>query len=192
MKEYQDGIVLYKAEQAEVWNKISVTDSVLKKYFSENKSKFEFPERVDISELHIDTDTLAAMVYDSLMHGVDFGDLATRYNDDADLKTKKGVRGPMSVDTDELTQAASKLKPGDYTEPFDDGSGKFAIVRLNGREPAREKSFEEAGAEVSNAYQEFESKRLEQDWLDRIKKNHPVKQHRESLRDAFSSPPIHQ
>jgi hypothetical protein len=64
--------------------------------------------------------------------------------------------------------------------------GGFAIIKLFGSEPAREKTFEEAGAEVSNAYQEAESKRLEQEWLSRIRERHPVKQNRELLPNAFS------
>jgi hypothetical protein len=42
---------------------------------------------------------------------------------------------------------------------------------------------------VSNAYQEFISKNLEKKWLERIKLKHPVKQNKDALVKAFTSPP---
>jgi peptidyl-prolyl cis-trans isomerase SurA len=187
MKEYEDGVVLYKAEQLEVWNKTSVTDSALKAFYAQNKTKFMFPERVNISEIHVDSDTLAAMIYDSLKHGVNFGDLAARYNDDSDLKAKRGSRGYQPVNTDDLTQHAASLPVGGFSEPLEKEGGGSVIIELIAKEPAREKTLEEAGAEVSNALQEDVSKRLEKDWLDRVKQKHPVIQYKEVLQNAFKS-----
>jgi peptidyl-prolyl cis-trans isomerase SurA len=189
MKDYQDGVVLYKAEQTEVWNKVTVTDSLLKKFYEENKSKFMFPERLEMSQIQLNSDTLAAMVYDSLTHGASFEALADRYNaEDADLKGKGGSRGLLPVTNDDLTEAASKLPIGEISEPIPMETIGFAIVRLNKKVPPSQKTFEEAGAEVSNTFQEYESKRMEQDWIDRIKKKYLVVEHKEVLRDAFSSP----
>ena len=188
MKEYTDGVVLYKAEQQEVWNRTVVTDTALKNYYAQNKSKFMFPDRVNISVIHFATDTLAALVYDSLKGGADFTEFADRYNEDPDLKSKHGALGLQPVDTDELTQKAAQLPIGEISDPVEMEEGGHAIVKVSAKEPKHEKTFEEAGAEVSNAYQEYESKRLEQQWLDRIKQKHPVKQSKEVLKDAFKSP----
>jgi hypothetical protein len=62
----------------------------------------------------------------------------------------------------------------------------YSLVRLDRREPAREKSFEEAGAEVSSAFQDYESKRLETEWLGSIRQEHPVVVHKEVLKNAFA------
>ena len=187
MKEYTEGVMLYKAEQTEVWNKTTVTDTALKMYFADNSRKFMFPERVNISEILFDSDTLAYMVYDSLQHGADFGELASRHNIDQDLKSKHGERGLLNAAIDEETKAASRLNIGQFSEPISLENGGFAIVKLIARQAAHQKSFEEAGAEVSNAYQDFESKRLEQVWVDRIKQKYPVMQYKEVLQEAFKS-----
>src|SRR5262249_38586673 len=81
MKEYNDGVILYKAEQLEVWNKTAVNDSALHAYYDQNKDKFMFPERVNVAELNVSTDSLAGKLYDSLSHGADFAVLANRYNE---------------------------------------------------------------------------------------------------------------
>jgi peptidyl-prolyl cis-trans isomerase SurA len=188
MKEYEDGVVLYKAEQNEVWNKVVVTDSILKSYFAEHKDKFMFPEKVTIGEIRFDSDTLAAVIYDSLKNGADFGDMAERHNTDEELKSKRGQRGPINSDTDDITREASKLKENSISEPLQLEIGVYAIVKLIAKEVARQKSFEEAGAEVSNAFQDYESKRLEKEWLDRIKQKYLVKQNRDVLQNAFVSP----
>ncbi len=186
LKEYQDGVVLYKAEQLEVWNKIAVSDSMLKQYFEHNRSKFQYPQRVDISQIHCDSDTLAAMVYDSLKNGADFGELAGRYNnDDPDIKAKNGERGLLAIDTDDITQRASQMEIGELSLPIEIEGGGAVIVKLNSKEPAKEKTFEEAGAEVSNSFQENESKRLEDDWLTRLRNKYLVQQFKEQLQNAF-------
>jgi peptidyl-prolyl cis-trans isomerase SurA len=185
MKEYDDGVVLYKAEQMEVWNKNMVSDSSLKSYYEQNKSKFMFPEKVNIAELYIDTDTLAAKLYDSLVHGADFSALVSRYEQDEELKAKGGERGLQSVDTDESTKLGSSLRVGEFSEPSPVEGGGFVILKLVAREPARQKTLEEAGAEISNAFQDSQSKLLEQQWLDRVRQRYPVKQYKERLADAF-------
>jgi len=187
MKEYTDGVVLYKAEQLEVWNKSSVTDSALRTYYEQNKSKFTFPERVNINEILLESDTLLVMLYDSLVHGADFKSLASRWNDDPDLKEKSGVRGFVNVDADELSKHAAMLNAGEFSEPIDLEQGGYAIVQLVAKEAPRQKTFEEAGAEISNAYQEYSSKQLEDAWIARVKQRHPVTQYKENLKKAFES-----
>ncbi len=187
MKEYTDGVVLYKAEQLEVWNKTTVTDSALKSFYEANREKFKFPEQVNINEIIFDSDTTALMIYDSLVHGGNFADLASRWNNDGGMRDKKGARGLVSVDADDATKRASTLKVGEFSEPIDIGHGNFAIVQLVGIEAPHDKTFEQAGAEVSNMYQEAESKRLEDAWLDKIRQRYPVRQYKENLKGAFQS-----
>jgi peptidyl-prolyl cis-trans isomerase SurA len=188
MSEYTDGIVLYKLEQTEVWNKTSVSDSSLKQYFAQNREKFMYPERLRVSEIYLEADTTALIVYDSLKHGADFTNLAKQWNEDPELKEKAGDKGFINADTDEIARKAVTLKPGGISEPFELENGSYAIIKLVAKDPARQKTFEEAGAEVSNAYQENESKMLEKEWVDRIRRKYVVKQNKELLRNAFTSP----
>jgi len=181
MADYRDGIILYKAEQLEVWNRITVTDSALQAYYDVHKTDFMFPAEVTFAEMNFDRDTLAFMVFDSLLQGADFSKLAAVYNFDDTLKAKGGMNVSQPEDLDEVTMAASALKIGEISEPLDVGNGLTMIIKLIAKTPARQKSFEEAGAELSNAYQDYEAKRLENAWLERIKLKHPVVQHREVL-----------
>jgi len=186
MADYRDGIILYRAEQLEVWNKVSVTDSALQVYYDAHKTDFMTPGNVTFAEMNFDQDTTAFMVYDSLMKGADFTTLAAVYNFHDSLKGAGGLNGPQSQDLDEVTELASTLQIGEISEPIDIGDGLTLIIKLVAKDPPRQKTFEEAGAELSNNYQDYEAKRMENAWLDRIKMKHPVVQHRELLRDAAS------
>jgi peptidyl-prolyl cis-trans isomerase SurA len=86
---------------------------------------------------------------------------------------------------DDRARRADSLAPGTVSAPFF-YKVAYSIVRLDRRDPARQKSFEEAGAEVSSAFQDYESKRLETEWLARIKQQHPVVVHKEVLNNAFA------
>ena len=187
MREYTDGVVLYKAEQLEVWNKTSVTDSALREFYEQNRDKFVFPEQVKVNEIVFDSDTTAMMIYDSLVHGADFAGLASRWNSDAKLRDDKGARGLVSADADSATRRATQLAVGQYSEPIEIDRGEYVIVQLLGKEAPHKKTFEEAGAEVSNLYQEYESKRLEESWIEKIKQRYPVRQYKENLKVAFQS-----
>jgi len=91
----------------------------------------------------------------------------------------------LAPSADDRARRADSLAPGTTSAPFFYKVG-YSLVRLDRREPAREKSFEEAGAEVSSAFQDYESKRLETEWLGRIRQEHPVVVNKEVLNNAFA------
>ncbi|MCJ7554023.1 MAG: hypothetical protein MUO34_09080, partial [Ignavibacteriaceae bacterium] len=59
------------------------------------------------------------------------------------------------------------------------------ILRLDVKEPSRIKTFEEARAEVSGAFQESESKRLEQEYIQRLKATYNPVINYDQLHKAF-------
>ncbi len=89
------------------------------------------------------------------------------------------------IDQDERSKMANQLQPNGVSQPFRYKNG-YSIVRFLKREPARQKTFEEAGTEVSSAFQEYESKRLEAEWLNELRTRYPVVEHKEVLGQAFS------
>jgi peptidyl-prolyl cis-trans isomerase SurA len=94
----------------------------------------------------------------------------------------------LPVTADERTQKANALTPGGYTDPFA-FRGATTIVRLEDREPARAKTFDEASTEVSSSYQDHEAKRLETEWIAGLQKKYPVVKKPEELQKAFAEQP---
>jgi hypothetical protein len=63
------------------------------------------------------------------------------------------------------------------------------MIKVLGKDRAREKMFQEAGSELSSAFQEFESKRLENEWYESLKKRYPITTNKEALKDASEQAP---
>jgi peptidyl-prolyl cis-trans isomerase SurA len=91
----------------------------------------------------------------------------------------------LAASADERARRADSLALNEYSSPFFHKSG-FSIVRLEGREPARPKTYQEAGPEVSTAFQDYESKRLESAWIDGLRRDFEVVEHPEVLQSAFA------
>jgi peptidyl-prolyl cis-trans isomerase SurA len=314
MKEYLEGILLYQIEQEKIWNRIAVSDSALRGFFTMNRDRFMYPDRVEYIEIRAANDSLANAFLSQIRQGAAFTDIArtdslrmakqnnykltfgnksTRFSKEtlanikmigedlskdsnlrvniiahpdssggksgnmslatkrldrlkAHLTGKFGISGGRistfvrptkspaeahaahahpkghddskalaenarlnneidldilgrrpavvaSVDTvlvpldeDERSKVANRLEVNALSEPFRYKNG-FSLVRLLRREPARQKTFEEAGTEVSSAFQEHESKRLEAEWLGELRSRYPVVEHKEVLVEAFAA-----
>jgi len=96
----------------------------------------------------------------------------------------KVERGLVPVASDERSIRSDSLALGEISVPFRYKNG-ISIVKLISRDKARQKTFEEAGTELSSAFQEYESKRLEREWLAQLKTTYPVTEHKEVLKSAF-------
>ena len=92
----------------------------------------------------------------------------------------------LAPGADERARHADSLTVGGVSNPFAT-RGMYSVVRLDKREPARQKTFDEAGGELSSAFQEAESKRLESEWIQGLRQRYPVVEHKEALKDAFVS-----
>jgi peptidyl-prolyl cis-trans isomerase SurA len=98
-------------------------------------------------------------------------------------KPEQNILAPAA---DERAKRADSLTVGAFSEPFFFKVG-YSILRLDAREPARQKTFEEAGGEVSTSFQDFEAKRLEKEWIDGLRQRYPVVEQKEVLRNAFAA-----
>ncbi len=186
MQEYQEGVLLFRAEQDAVWNQVKVDEDKLKAYWEKHRSEYTWPERVRFSEIFVSSDSLAKVMRDSLDAGVDFGELATRHTERAGYNKKAGDWGLMAVDANELTGRVKGIKDGWVEGPHKFQYG-FSIVKKTGSDVAREKTFEEAQSEVSSKFQEYESKRLESEWIDGLRTKFGVSVDQAVLEQAFKN-----
>jgi peptidyl-prolyl cis-trans isomerase SurA len=188
MKEYEDGILLFRIEQDEVWNKVAPTDSVLHAYYQEHKESYRWPDRVNIQEILVQTDSVAKAAYWRLQYGEDFGDVAAEYTIRPTMNEKRGVWGLMAVESRDLTKKAWTMAVDSVCPPFQANEG-WAILKVLQKDSARVKTFEEALPEVASAYREYASKLREQSWIEELKRKYGVTVRREFLSEAFKRKP---
>jgi peptidyl-prolyl cis-trans isomerase SurA len=182
MKEFQDGVVLYKAEQLEVWNKIEVTEERLRAFYEERKDQHPLPNRVEFVEVSTDSQRLARRFANDLKKGRILDTLVARSKG----KLQKTSRGLIAADTDTLTKLAWNGAAGSIIGPLQHNK-RHVVMRVVKKDPARNKTFEEASAEISTAFQDYEAKRLEHEWLERLREKYPVVQHKDHLVQAFNT-----
>lgn len=184
MEEYKNGILIFKLQEEEVWNKIQIDEDKLRTYWEANKEKFQWPDRVEYAEIFVKSDSLAQEIYKMLKAGEIFDSLAAKYTERPGFKEKNGYHGIKPVLDNALSQKADQLKEGEFSEPFKNTNG-YSIVKLIKKHPAGLKTFEEALPEVSGAVQEIESKRLENDYIEFLKSNYKPRIYYDKLSKAF-------
>lgn len=185
MEEFKDGSLLFEIEQAEIWGKLEVTEDSLRAYFAQHREQFQFPLRVEFAEVFVRKETIADSLYTAVLEEtIPFDSVRSLHFRPAMRKTK-GVWELRPADENELTKKATTLEIGKVSQPFV-YQGGYSIIRLDRKEPPRLKTYEEAISEVASAYQDTEAKRLERQWLDRLRQKYPVTLHKDRLSLAFT------
>lgn len=184
LKEYQDGILLYRIEQDEVWKKVVVNDSLLEAYYQTVKEKYRWPDRVNFAEILFANDSVAQIAYKEIRAGKDFGEAAEQYTLRAGYREKKGIWGLTPNPTNEFSRYAALL-PADTIPPPFAHVGGYSIIKVLEKDSSHVKTFEEAKPELMSAYQEYASKLRQDEWIAELKKQHPVVLNKEILTEAF-------
>jgi len=188
MNEYEKGVIIYRLDQDEIWNKVRLNDSLLQIFFEEHRSEFQWPERVNVAEIHVSGDSLANALHQQILAGESFDALAARHTIRPQFKETNGAWGPLATVTNGLTSRAAAMDVDSVSAPFPYEKG-WSIIKVLDRESSRPKTFEEARAEVTSKYQEHASKERERLWIESLKSRYGVKMNPERLSDAFKTRP---
>jgi peptidyl-prolyl cis-trans isomerase SurA len=173
MKEFRDGILLFKVEAIEVWDKLKFDSTQARAFWEQNKIRYNTYPIYDFSEVYVLSDTLAKDIYKFVKSGTDIGTLAEQYTQRQGYREKKGNWGKSSTKDNKLAQlfATKNPKQGDVLEPIPYEQG-FSVVYINSVESARMKKFEEAIPDFAPEYQEKVQKGLTEIWMTQLKKKH--------------------
>ena len=187
MEDYKNGIYIFKLQDEEVWGKVSLDSVKLLNYYESTKANYVMPDRVNFNEIFVKNDSLKTVAVDLLKKGESFESVAEKYSEKKGENTKSFNWGLTEVSANELSAAAAKLaKAGAVSDPIQNNGG-FSILQLVAKEASRLKTFEEAKAEVSGAFQESEGKRLEAEYLNKLKTIYQPVFYYENLEKAYKS-----
>jgi parvulin-like peptidyl-prolyl isomerase len=189
LKEYEDGILLYRIEQDEVWKKLVTNDSLLRLYYDQTKEKYRWTRRVNFAEIYVTNDSLAKEAYKEIKAGKDFGEVAAKYTMRPGYKEKKGVWGLTPDSLNEFSRYAAILPVDSISPPFDHPNG-WSIIKVIAKDSAHVKTFEEAMPEVMSAYQEYAAKLRQEEWIADLKSRYPVVLNKPLLLEAFKRKPV--
>lgn len=175
MQEFNDGILLFKVEEQEVWSKLKFDTTDAHIFFDTTRSRWMTETKYIISEIYVLTDSVAQAARRRLDAGESFEDVAALITQREGGREKKGALGALSPKTSKLAQRAAdeKLMKGQIAGPFPHENG-YSIIMVTGIETPRQKTFEEAMPELAPAYQDALQKKLTNIWLSDVRKRFPV------------------
>jgi peptidyl-prolyl cis-trans isomerase SurA len=189
LKEYQDGILLYRVEQDEVWKKVTVNDSLLRAFYDQTKERYRWGKRVNFEEIFVTSDSVAQLAYKELKQGKNFGDVAEKYTMRPGFKEKKGLWGLTPDSLNIFARYAARLPVDSMPPPFAQPDG-WSIIKVLGKDSSRVKTFEEATPEVMGVYQDYASKARLEEWITELKSRYPVILNKPMLMEAFKRKPV--
>ncbi|MBS1561445.1 MAG: peptidylprolyl isomerase [Bacteroidetes bacterium] len=176
MQEFHDGILLFKVEEQEVWSKLKFDTADARVYFDSTRSRWMTEPRYLVTEIYLLNEATANDLRGRIAKGEDIAELAKQYTERDAMREKSGLTGPLSAKTSKLAEKVRDLNllQGSIAGPFAMDKG-YSIVRLERIEQPRQKTFDEAITELAPSYQDQLQKRLQEQWLSRVRAKHPVK-----------------
>jgi peptidyl-prolyl cis-trans isomerase D len=139
-------ITLVTLTPEDLASRMEVSDDDLKKAYQDRKSRYETPERRHLKQIVFPNMDEAKAAADKLAQGTTFQALAAERGlkeSDIDLGT---VAKSAVVDRD-IADTAFKLKEGEVSAPVEGRFG-IAIVKVDGIEPSKTRSFEEVSSDL--------------------------------------------
>ncbi|MCZ8542214.1 peptidylprolyl isomerase [Psychrobacillus psychrodurans] len=145
---------------------INITDEELATYFEENKTTYEQTEQVEASHILVADEATAKEVINKLNEGSDFAELASEYSTDTSSSTAGGSLGYFGAGemVEEFESVAFEMEIDDISDPVESEYG-FHIIKVTGKQDAKEAVFEDVKEEVYDNLLEMRIQAEYSSWL---------------------------
>lgn len=176
LNEFRDGIILFKAEDEEVWSKNKLDDDIAKAFWDSTKANYVTNYRFDITEIYRLNETSIKEIKEELDNGAKIDELAELKTQRDGMREKKGRIGwiEKTKNTTADNIPIEEVEKGALIGPFKNKFG-WSIVKIHDFEKPREMTYEEAKSYITPYVQNIVQSNLRDSWLNRIKEKHPVK-----------------
>lgn len=175
MQEFRDGILLFKVEALEVWDKLKFDTTLAKTYYDSTKSRYRTSPAYDLTEIYMLSDSAAQEVYKLAKSTDDFEQLAEQHSQRAGYREKRGNWGLCYTKDSKIAKLVDTLNPKVGAilppTPFERG---FSIIKVNKYEGPRPKTFEEAIPDFAPEVQDILQKQLTENWIKELKNKFKV------------------
>lgn len=180
LPEYKEQLEQFKSDLLtqivinKVLSEVTITDEDAKKYYDENKSEFEAPERVAAKHILVSSEEEASKVKEEISNGLSFEDAARKYSS-CPSKEQGGNLGEFSrgMMVPEFEEASFALPIGTVSEPVKTQFG-YHLIQVDSRTDASTKAFEEVKDQVVNRLIQEGQKKKYFDFLDELSNKYGV------------------
>ncbi len=185
IRDFVDRQMYQAIRSKEILKKVTVNDSLLKKYYQEHQGLYKIPPKVKVQAIMVKDKKLADRIYRLALRGTNFSGLAEKYNQMAISKKNKGMLGYINRNSYGLIGSeAFRSKVGEVRGPIVMGSNYY-VIKVLGRKPEREKTFKEARFDIEKDLRARLIKQTEKKWMQELHKKMPVVIFEKNLKNAF-------
>ena len=177
VSEFKDGILLFKVEAMEVWDKLKFDSVLARKFYDTTSMPLLREPHYNLSEIYVLSDSAAKSIHSQLKNGsISFENAAEQYTQRNGMRQKKGEYGFQTKRQNGLISAveSNNIPVGEISEPIRIDKG-YSIIKVNGIQPKRKKTYEEAVPEIAPKVQDIMQKNLSETWLNSIRSKYSVK-----------------
>tara|TARA_B100001765_G_C19505514_1_gene342413 strand:+ start:723 stop:2681 length:1959 start_codon:yes stop_codon:yes gene_type:complete len=174
INEYRDGLLIFDVMNKNVWNKAKMDSVGLEAFFNKNKSAYQWKERVEGRIVSATSEAVAKEAAAMLKKGTDTETIKKNLN------TEESVSVLVSEGTFEIGQQAlpKNFVPQKGISEIYNENGSFIVVAVDAILPPGPKAFEEVKGRALSDYQQ----RLEQQWMESLRKKYPVTIRKKALK----------
>ena len=190
LEEQTRGVLSQYLMNEQLAAKINITETDLQTYYEANKSNYVEPARARISHILVEDEQQAKDLVGRIKNGEDLGNLAKEFSKDETTKTNGGeieaevVRGGYVAGIGNFGELNAKIfaaqAPSVLDEPFKTDRG-WEIVRVEEKQPERQKSFDEVRQEVMSTLLDQKRKDVQQDYIKQMMDKYKVIIHTSAL-----------
>ncbi|GIV54467.1 MAG: peptidyl-prolyl cis-trans isomerase [Candidatus Kapaibacterium sp.] len=189
VREFRDGILLFKVEDQEVWSKLKFDTTLARVYWDTTQTRYRTELTYDLSEIFVLNDSMATELRkraDQTTTQEEFEKLAAEFTQRAGYREKNGHWGKVTPRTSKIAALVEQSSPhaGQVLGPLKFENG-YSIIRVNAVFPPRQKTFEEAIPDLAAAVQEIKQRILTEQWLGQLRKRFPVEYRMATINKLF-------
>jgi len=175
-QEYKDGLLLFELLQREVWEKSEKDTLGLKSYFDDNRLKYTWKKRGNVTIASC-TQLEKAKIVRNLL-------LENKHIDSIKLSVNEGATIHVLFSRGKLEQGSAKLPEGynlavGVSEIFEEEAHSFTIIKVDDIFESQWKELNETRGEVMNDYQNH----LESEWVKELHKTYKVKVNQKNYKE---------
>ncbi|HMB90774.1 MAG TPA: peptidylprolyl isomerase, partial [Rhodothermales bacterium] len=180
MKEFRDGLILFRLMEDSVWTAAAQDTAAVQAYYEAHRDEYQFGDRTRIIEIFSPLDSVLTAIDAQLDSGADLATITASF----DERTSQYVTiDTLMVEgaTNSIYDQVLSMSEGERTDKLEHRRGLVILIHA-GVDPARPKTFEEARTEAANDYQQV----LEDQLMSRLHDKYEVQTYPQRLVRAFS------
>jgi hypothetical protein len=159
-----------------------VTPEELDAFWAEHNEEYRVPENRSGRLVICLNEETAASAHELASRGADWRDVLVKFGTDKDNKSRSGKLDEIILTAGEpISKALFALEPGELSEPFPLGNGRYGMVKLETVAPARPRELLEVSEDVGKRIRQIRKEEAFQSMLAKWKENIPVTIYEENL-----------